>query len=742
MQYQRKSKAQENQQKEQPQEIQNSKKSIRNIKEQKISNEQNPQKIKVKPITVNTLSNEKKEMKKKESIKKVSYTKTEKKYKNIQSPSIMESKPTSYTVYLQSKYHIRAQNENSPIFKEQLSGIEDTDYNIHTLNVRKSPDNNSFGGNSVENEKQIKMNNTGQYSNNLLFDNQQIIDEAFKTYTNESIKVHNSAFNTNTKSYRPPMIPQNKMSPILNYDDGNSSYENKRYTDNRNRYTNFLTNTNPNTSNIENLNLNFSNINNIPRGGRNSLGRTTNHFLTDVNSPSYINERKNSQNSNHVTYKELKNIVKKFNKVYDPYINEKGLLVKQSQVTLPGASDEIFYNRHRVISKMNKLSNILLAKQKKYEEDNFSGSNSRDTPINPLNVYEKDRSFSRATNSKNKYPQKRKKLLLISLAMMSGKGPNGEDMTILRKNRNEKGGVVDLAQEEMKKNKFKIKKASKVSGNSNIIKTNPKYREKAAKIIQAWWKELKDIYNYKLSQIIKIQSIWRGRWVRKNIFDLLYLNYLYLSFCEKIEKVLTEKMTRYALDKLIIYQQNSQAVDKNKLKSLVLKADKLRLLQLRKCWENWIKEVEVAKVKKNKGKNLIQIRADKENKLGKLRTAFTIWKFNIKIDNIKNKYVNKMKEDKEEFNSYGKKIVKIRKVTETEKYISPERKEDVIEKDKFKGLLRIIDGVNNFHKKQAYDITKPKIIKYLNEIAKKEKLKDLINKKQTKLIYILKITIY
>ena len=45
------------------------------------------------------------------------------------------------------------------------------------------------------------------------------------------------------------------------------------------------------------------------------------------------------------------------------------------------------------------------------------------------------------------------------------------------------------------------------------------------------------------------------------------------------------------------------------------------------------------------------------------------------------------------------KILKIRKVTETEKYISPERKEDVIEKDKFKGLLRIIDGVNNFHKK-------------------------------------------
>ena len=37
-------------------------------------------------------------------------------------------------------------------------------------------------------------------------------------------------------------------------------------------------------------------------------------------------------------------------------------------------------------------------------------------------------------------------------------------MTILRKNRNEKGGVVDLAQEKLKKKIFKIKKVHKVSG--------------------------------------------------------------------------------------------------------------------------------------------------------------------------------------------------------------------------------------------------------------------------------------
>ena len=44
---------------------------------------------------------------------------------------------------------------------------------------------------------------------------------------------------------------------------------------------------------------------------------------------------------------------------------------------------------------------------------------------------------------------------------------------------------------------------------------NPKYREKAAKIVQAWWRERKQKYNKILDQIIKIQSVWRGKFIRK-----------------------------------------------------------------------------------------------------------------------------------------------------------------------------------------------------------------------------------
>ena len=43
--------------------------------------------------------------------------------------------------------------------------------------------------------------------------------------------------------------------------------------------------------------------------------------------------------------------------------------------------------------------------------------------------------------------------------MLSAKGPNTEDRTILRRMRLDKGGVVDLAQETLrKKSKLKIKK--------------------------------------------------------------------------------------------------------------------------------------------------------------------------------------------------------------------------------------------------------------------------------------------
>lgn len=63
----------------------------------------------------------------------------------------------------------------------------------------------------------------------------------------------------------------------------------------------------------------------------------------------------------------------------------------------------------------------------------------------------------------------------------------------------DKGGVVDLAREKInkKKQQFKIKKNArkiKASGIRGMTQTNPKYRDKAAKIVQGWWRELKGRY--------------------------------------------------------------------------------------------------------------------------------------------------------------------------------------------------------------------------------------------------------
>ena len=208
-----------------------------------------------------------------------------------------------------------------------------------------------------------------------------------------------------------------------------------------------------------------------------------------------------------LTYKEVKKIMKRFTKVYNPSKNNHGALIGTSHITVPGASDDIFNNRSRVLNKMNRLSNILLSKRDKSpgyleKKENIFRSKSKNN----------NRSLSRESLEKN-FEKKneiilnkpKNKFVYLSLAMISSKGPNTEDRVILRKMRMEKGGVVDLAQEKINKRKYNIKKMKK--GSVSKQHYNPKYREKAAKIIQNWWKNLKEIYNERLNKIILIQSV-------------------------------------------------------------------------------------------------------------------------------------------------------------------------------------------------------------------------------------------
>ena len=706
------------------------------------SNQNSPNIISLPPVPINSAIN----LNGQQYYKEIPYTSNIKKFEIQENLQPQNKRHQKHKVYLSSRYNNSRPAENTPNLADQISMNDELNngFNLQSIRGKQSPNQ---GGDNFSNQKDIKNFNI-RFSTNPIFEPQQIpeqdnINSNMKINTNESIKINSSAINSKYGAQY-ILIPQTKLSPIQKIEEGSPSFENKKLSEKKIRLSNYAANSNGNinqnmNNNIESIYLNTSNLNNNlrrssnPQDNRNTQGR----IITDINSPSYNNDKIISQNSNSntVSKKELKRIVKKFNKVYDPYRNEKGILLKQSQITLPGASDEIFSNRYRVLSKMNKLSNILLAKQKKEEENDSEHENIREININ--NIFDRARSRSKNGSQKKIIENGSNKKLRDS---------NIKEKTILRRQRIQKGGVVDLAQEEIKKNKFKIIKASAPKGGKTYMKLNSKYREKAAKIIQGWWRELKDIYDYKLAQIIKIQSIWKGRWVRKNIYDLLYLNYLYLSFCEKIEKIFTNKITKYALDKLILNHKYCLSNNKeDALKCLIFQAEKRRITIIKDYWDIWINYVNNEKEKKNKGKNLLQIRADKDNKLSKLRNAFTIWKYNTKIDNIKNKLKNNNgneKEIKEEINMNGKKIIKITKIEEKERYITPLEQSDFIGKNKFKGLLQILEGANNYKKKQAFETTAPKIKKYLTEIAKIEKLKYLLNRKNNIIQKILKAALY
>ena len=235
----------------------------------------------------------------------------------------------------------------------------------------------------------------------------------------------------------------------------------------------------------------------------------------------------------NITGEDVKKLVTQYVRAYDPRRDQDGNLISNKQTVLLSKKDEMFNDRYKVLQKMNKLSNILLAKNK-----NISTETER---FNRGTFTEK--AFDRQTLNTTviggtKRTVKRKpKFLYVSLAMIAGKGLNTEDKVIYRKDRFYKGGVVDLAQEKLaKKAKFKIKKVKATGRGHNTI--NPKYREKAAKIVQGWWRERKQKYKKILDQIIKIQSVYRGRFTRKYVYDIIFMSYLNQKFLDIINRII------------------------------------------------------------------------------------------------------------------------------------------------------------------------------------------------------------
>ena len=320
------------------------------------------------------------------------------------------------------------------------SSRDDYDYNIRTLNSRKSPNNMIY-------------NNDEYLQSPYEDDDYQPMPRETQSqrtgmhYRNRSPVINLNNRKKNISPYgKPGSIPINKMSPEQNYDESNFSGEKQpqERTGQYNHLKNYL-----GKNNINNLNYNQNSANPNPN--------------QTIQNPQMLNEPKdeignkyNNRTYNDMSYRDIKRIANRFTKVYDPNKNNNGILVEEMQVTVPGVQDDIFNNRYRVLAKMNRLSNILLAKQRRHHSPKRNNNN-RYYEERSYNRYSRDRSYNgkirkpfdrhtlaRSPQNNNNMTRRafsrspEHKFLYVSLAMISSKGPSCEDRPILRRMRMEK----------------------------------------------------------------------------------------------------------------------------------------------------------------------------------------------------------------------------------------------------------------------------------------------------------------
>ena len=122
----------------------------------------------------------------------------------------------------------------------------------------------------------------------------------------------------------------------------------------------------------------------------------------------------------------------------------------------------------------------------------------------------------------------------VTMGMINSYGPTCEDRKISRKMRNEIGGVVDLRHEINPVNIYKIKKFKRFG--ANLI--NQKTKIESAKIIQYWWRKMKEkqIIRIQILKIIKLQSFIRGFLIRNQFIKCANI----CTFLEILKKILYE----------------------------------------------------------------------------------------------------------------------------------------------------------------------------------------------------------
>ena len=392
-------------------------------------------------------------------------------------------------------------------------------------------------------------------------------------------------------------------------------------------------------------------------------------------------------NPENITEEEVKKLVRQYVRAYDPKKDQDGNLISNSQTVLQSTKDDMFNDRYKVLQKMNKLSNILLSKNR---------NTLNETDIN-LNRSYGDKTFDKRTlnttviGGQKRTLKRKPKFLYVSLAMLSSKGLNTEDRTILRYQRIDKGGVVDLAQEQIKKKeKFKIRKVKATGRGHNMI--NPKYREKAAKIVQAWWRERKEKYKKILDQIVKIQSVWRGKFTRKYVYDIIFMSYLHQKFLDIMSRTLVNHVRPRVWDEFF----SRKKLAKETLSKLLVNKDKrFSALRIRPYFMRWDAIANFLKRRILKSEKLVIKKGDDEQRKKLLKKYLDEWILRTNLD----KYIGKAKDAEEK-------------------------------KQKFFGTIDLINGLTNLSKRTVQKNTKDPIKNYLQELLRKKILIKIVNNTQ------------
>ena len=465
-----------------------------------------------------------------------------------------------------------------------------------------------------------------------------------------------------------------KMSPRVNVEGDSDSASEKN--DNINQIKDLKSQLEKNNNQL------FKNEDNI------GIGETNRQTRGDLENIEIMARTGGFQENVNVTGEDVKKLIKYYVKTYDPHKGEDGNLISNSQMIIPSNQDQLFSDRYKVLQKMNKLSNILLAKNRNGSPDSIINRNLGEDGKNKFDKKTLNNSTIRPGAKKTIRNKGKNKFLYVSLAMLSAKGPNTEDRTILRRMRIDKGGVVDLAQENIqKKSKFKIKKARTFGRGFTGI--NPKYRDKAARIVQAWWRERKERYKKILEQIVKIQSVWRGKFTRKYVYDIIYISYLQEKFLAIMRNVMVNHIRPYVFNELF----SKKMLIKDTLAALLEKYDdKFTLMRLKPYFLKWKYSSEYLSQRILKSQILVEKKEYKEKKLVILKKYFDKW---VLLSNLY-KYIGKAKNTEEK-------------------------------RQKFFGTLNMINGLSSLTKRQVHKNTKEPITNYLKDLLKQKILYKIVN---------------